>query len=250
MVCHTLPSRKGIGSILDFYWSRVKLPIWLLAFLLAITFVSTEPISDIYTSISFQWYKEFYKTMRFDPCNYILKILESFGTPTPNMGIPLGVWGFMPSHSLHSRDHVKWLLGVLSWPATLQPPCLGREPKAKVTTSNLCMFFFVWIIHRTINGSILRLCLGVFASSYPFQHDFWWDIWNLSCPNSIMFWPKGGCLIYSSTNCCNPSLGLVIDARGCKVAGQQKDLRFTSHAFESANSVRVPSLTFPSELPL
>ncbi len=29
-----------------------------------------------------------------------------FGTPTPNMG----VWGFIPSHSLHSREHVKWLL--------------------------------------------------------------------------------------------------------------------------------------------
>ncbi len=37
--------------------------------------------------------------MGFDPCNRLLKIRESIGTPTPNVGIPLGVRGFFPSHS-------------------------------------------------------------------------------------------------------------------------------------------------------
>jgi hypothetical protein len=37
--CHTPPAHKGIRPILDFPWSGVKLPIWLLAFLLAITYV-------------------------------------------------------------------------------------------------------------------------------------------------------------------------------------------------------------------
>jgi hypothetical protein len=36
--------------------------------------------------------------------------------------------------------------------------------------------------------------------SYPFQHVLCWDIWSSSCSNSIMFWPKGECLAYSSTN--------------------------------------------------
>ncbi len=38
--------------------------------------------------------------------------------------------------------------------------------------------------------------------------------------------------------CRNPSLGLATKARGCKVAGQKKDLGITSHAPGSAKSVR------------
>jgi hypothetical protein len=36
--------------------------------------------------------------------------------------------------------------------------------------------------------------------SYPFQHVFQQNIWSPSCPNFIMFWPKGECLAYSSTS--------------------------------------------------
>jgi hypothetical protein len=38
--------------------------------------------------------------MSFDPCNGLSKIQESIGTPIPKVGINLGVWGFIPSHSL------------------------------------------------------------------------------------------------------------------------------------------------------
>jgi hypothetical protein len=55
-------------------------------------------ILNIYVSIVFQWYKELFKVMGFDPCNRTLKIREAIGTPTPNMGVHLGVWGFIPSH--------------------------------------------------------------------------------------------------------------------------------------------------------
>ncbi len=34
-------------------------------------------------------------------------------SPTLNMGVHLGVWGFTPSHSLHSREHVIWLPDLL-----------------------------------------------------------------------------------------------------------------------------------------
>jgi len=33
-----------------------------------------------------------------------------------------------------------------------------------------------------------------------FQHTFWWNIWNTLCSNLIMFWPRGGCIIYNLTN--------------------------------------------------
>jgi hypothetical protein len=58
-----------------------------------------EPILDIYVSITFQWYEKLFKPLGFDPCNHFLNIQESTGTPTPNMGVHLGVWGFFPSHS-------------------------------------------------------------------------------------------------------------------------------------------------------
>jgi hypothetical protein len=40
-------------------------------------------------------------------------------SPTPNMGVHLGVWGFTPSHSLHSREHVMWLSSLLLGPQPL-----------------------------------------------------------------------------------------------------------------------------------
>jgi hypothetical protein len=83
-----------------------------------------KPILDIYASKAFRWYKKNIKVRSFDPCNHALKIWESFwpfGTPTPNMGVHLGVWGFMPSHSLHSRGHVKWLPNLPLGPPPSNP---------------------------------------------------------------------------------------------------------------------------------
>jgi hypothetical protein len=59
-----------------------------------------EPILDIYVPRAFQWYKEHLNPMRFDPCNRSLKIWKSIGIPIPKVGVHLGVWGFIPSHSL------------------------------------------------------------------------------------------------------------------------------------------------------
>ncbi len=66
---------------------------------------SCEPILDIYVPRSFHWYKELFNPMNFDPYNCPLKTRESIGTLTPKVGVRLGVWRFIPSHSLHSRAH-------------------------------------------------------------------------------------------------------------------------------------------------
>jgi len=54
-------------------------------------------------------------------------------SPTPNVGVHLGVWGFTPSHSLdslHSQEHVMWLPSLLLGPQPYKPPpCLGRKPR-------------------------------------------------------------------------------------------------------------------------
>jgi len=58
-----------------------------------------EPVLDIYASRAFHWYKERNKTLRFDPSNRSLKFWESTETPSPNLGVALGVWRLTPSHS-------------------------------------------------------------------------------------------------------------------------------------------------------
>jgi hypothetical protein len=37
--------------------------------------------------------------MGFNPYNHSLKIQESIGIPTPQVGVVLGMWGFILSHS-------------------------------------------------------------------------------------------------------------------------------------------------------
>ncbi len=70
---------------------------------------SCKPILDIYVPRAFQWYKKFLNRMGFGPCNHSLKIRESkweswncqSGSPEiPKMGVHLGMWRFIPSHSL------------------------------------------------------------------------------------------------------------------------------------------------------
>jgi len=58
--------------------------------------------------------------MSFDPYNHSLKIWESIGTPTSKMGVHLGVWGFIPSHSFALPRAWDVTPGLPSWPATLQ----------------------------------------------------------------------------------------------------------------------------------
>jgi hypothetical protein len=104
---------------------------------------SCEPIVDIYVPKSFQWYKELFNPIGFDPCNCFLKIRKSIVTLAPNVGgAHLGVWGFIPSHSpallgfLLARTHVS--------------PCLGREPKAKVAILQVMYNIFSIFISRWV----------------------------------------------------------------------------------------------------
>ncbi len=95
-----------------------------------------EPILNIYTSITFQGYKQLFKLMGLAPAIMVGRFESPFGTPTPTMGVHLGVWGFIPSHFLHSRERVMWLPGLFlgSQPCN---PFFGHEPKAKVAIGTL-----------------------------------------------------------------------------------------------------------------
>ncbi len=96
-----------------------------------------EPILDIYASIAFQWYKERNKPLRFDPSNLSLKFWESTGTPSPKVGVALGVWWLTPSHS-PSLPRVSDVTPRLPLgPHPCNPFCIGREPKARVATRRM-----------------------------------------------------------------------------------------------------------------
>jgi hypothetical protein len=97
-----------------------------------------EPILDIYVPEAFQWYKERHKPLSFDPSNWSLKFWKSTGTPSPKVGVALGVWGLTPSHSptLPGVSDVTPELPL--GPHPCNPFCLGHEPKARVATS--CLF--------------------------------------------------------------------------------------------------------------
>ncbi len=91
-----------------------------------------EPMLNIYVPRAFPWYKELFKPLNFDPCNFPLKIRESTGTPTPNVGVPLGVWGSITSHSLALPGACGMIPGLPSWLATLQPLALVANPRLEL----------------------------------------------------------------------------------------------------------------------
>jgi hypothetical protein len=106
-----------------------------------------KPIIDIYASIVFQWFKELFKAMGFDPCNCALKIWKSIWDSNSEHG---SSFGSVRVHSLtlfwHTRKHVMCDSQVFLFPCNLLTPCLGHEPKARVAThikSTLVMILFI-----------------------------------------------------------------------------------------------------------
>jgi hypothetical protein len=85
--------------------------------------------------------------MGFDPYNRPLNIQKSIGTPTPKMGVHLGVWGFIPSRSFALPD------SLLAH--NLTSPYFGREPKARVATMHNAFEYIFLFPHKFRNK-----CLG------------------------------------------------------------------------------------------
>jgi hypothetical protein len=80
---------------------------------------SCKPILDTYVLRTFQWYNEIFNPMSFDPCNCPLKIWKSIGTPTPKVGVHLGMWGFISSHFPTLPGAWNATPRFHSWPAPL-----------------------------------------------------------------------------------------------------------------------------------
>jgi hypothetical protein len=150
MVCGTSPSRKEIMTIPDFYLG--------LSFGHNLCFKypngSWEPILDIYVPKAFQLYNKLFNPMGFDPWNRSLKIWDSIGTPTLKMGIHLGVWGFILSHSLTLLGAWNVTPKLHSWPTPLQAPTLVTSPKLKLRHAMFANH--ILIIHYMILQHYIR----------------------------------------------------------------------------------------------
>jgi hypothetical protein len=109
---------------------------------------SCEPILDNYVLKFFQWYKKVFNQMNFNPWNCFMKIWESMGSPTPKVGVHLGVWGLIPLHSptLLGVWHVT--PGLHSWPAPSQALALVASPRLGLWQSIYGQFvvLFTWVV--------------------------------------------------------------------------------------------------------
>ncbi len=93
---------------------------------------SYESILNIYVSRVFQWYKELFNPMCFDPWNTSLKIQDSIGIPTPkvDLGVQSRVCRFIPSHFRECKCDSQIALSTRTFPCL----CISHKPKAKVVT--------------------------------------------------------------------------------------------------------------------
>jgi hypothetical protein len=86
-------------------------------------------IWDIYVPKDFQWYKKNFNPMGFDLCNHSLKIQKSIGAPIFKVWAHLGVWRFIPSHSLTLSEAWNVTPRLHFWPTSSQAFALVVSPR-------------------------------------------------------------------------------------------------------------------------
>jgi len=98
---------------------------------------SCKPILDIYVARTFQWYKEMFNPLGFDPCNCSLKIWESNGTPNSQSGSSFG------SVKVHSFT-LAFIPELPFRPVTLQTLALVANSRLRLwhTTSTIHQSLF------------------------------------------------------------------------------------------------------------
>ncbi len=125
-----------------------------------------KPILDIYVLRAFQWYKERHKTLSFDLWNCSLKFQKSTRTPSPKVGVALGVWGFTPSHVLTLSGICDVTPRLSLGPHPCNPFALVVSPKLRLRHFNKRHAYWQTLPvlctngngHWILNGGILNQC--------------------------------------------------------------------------------------------
>jgi len=102
--------------------------------------------------------------MGFDPYNCSLKIWESTGIPIPKVGVPLGVWGFIPSHSPTLLGAWDVTPGLPSWPATLQAFAMFMSPRLWLRHFWSHILFFLWSFSKALFFMSFLLAISLKSS--------------------------------------------------------------------------------------
>ncbi len=119
----------------------------------------TQAHLNIYVPIFFQWYKKFLNPLSFDPCNHSLKIRESIKTLIPKVEVPLGVWGFIPSHFPTLPGACSVIPGFPSWPATLQALALVANLRLGLQQLWIPLWkFYSLLVSDPHKGESLGMC--------------------------------------------------------------------------------------------
>ncbi len=111
--------------------------LWLPTLLSTITCVlniqmgHVNPFYTFYVPRSFQWYKELFNPMSFDPCNFFQKIHEFIGILTFKMGAHLEMCEFILSHLRTLPGAWNVTPELHSWLALLQTLVLVVNRKLK-----------------------------------------------------------------------------------------------------------------------
>jgi hypothetical protein len=121
--------------------------------------------------------------MSFDPCNCFLKIWESIGNPTPKVGVQLGVWGFILSHSFTLLGTWNVTPGLHFWPAPSQPLALVVSPRLRLQHTWICLQACLKILVKFITNLLdscwswncSKLCINTLFNNF--------DNWFIYCRN-------------------------------------------------------------------
>ncbi len=97
------------------------------------------------------------------------------------MGVHLGMWGFIPSHSLHSWEHVMWLPGLPLGPQPCNPlalvpsPRLGLRQPLRVALLKGLLLMFDWK-----NSKTMKCDVHIGWPSHHHVHAHWtkWKHWS------------------------------------------------------------------------
>jgi hypothetical protein len=126
---------------------------------------SCQLILNMYVFLKIQWYKDVFNLMNFDLSNRSLNIWDSKMTPTPKVGVHLGVCGLIPSHS-RECEYGFWIaFSACTFPCLY----LDHEPKAKVVTLHAPLTCFIYKFFYY--GSILKDAMFECGDHLQTTHD-------------------------------------------------------------------------------
>jgi hypothetical protein len=153
---------------------------------------SRKPVLDICVLRAFQWYKELFNPMCFGPCNHFLKIRGFIETPSPKVGVHLGVWRFN-SHTFHTLNLLgAWnvISGFHSWHAPLKALALVASPRLGLRHEHTQTIATLALVSRPRQGLAKMGAKNEAQESHFMFMGVWESVreWTFTLLSELPFW--------------------------------------------------------------